>query len=171
MFSSLLCSCELKMSAFQEEYIVVGRVTQWGFFLSLYLNLVYLQGGGGVAQSCPTLCNPMDHSPPGSSIHGLFQPRVLEWAAISFSRGSSQPQDQTRVSHIVDRHFTVWATREGSLVIMRCLDSTTDSMDMNLSQLWEIVKYKEAWPAAAQRHGLATEQQPVIMTYIWINVF
>ena len=44
-----------------------------------------------VAQSCPTLCNPMDCSPPGSSIHGVFQARVLEWVAISFSRGSSQP--------------------------------------------------------------------------------
>ena len=40
-----------------------------------------------VAQSCPTLCNPMDCSPPGSSIHGIFQARVLEWVAISFSRG------------------------------------------------------------------------------------
>ena len=41
--------------------------------------------GGGVSQSCPTLCDPMDSSPPGSSIHGIFQARVLEWAAISFS--------------------------------------------------------------------------------------
>ena len=54
---------------------------------------------------------------------------------------------------------------------MRWLNSTTDSVDMNLSKLWEIAKDEEAWPAAAQRHGLETEQQPVIMTYIWITVF
>ena len=65
-----------------------------------------------VTQSCPTLCNPMDCSLPGSSVHGIFQAIVLEWIAISFSRGSSQPRDRIRVSHIVDRHFTVWATRE-----------------------------------------------------------
>ena len=64
------------------------------------------------AQSCPTLCDPMDCSLPGSSIHGIFQAIVLEWIAISFSRGSSQPRDRTQVSCIVDRHFTVWATRE-----------------------------------------------------------
>ena len=46
-----------------------------------------------VAQSCPTLCNPMDCSLLGSSVHGIFQARVLEWIAISFSRGSSQPRD------------------------------------------------------------------------------
>ena len=46
-------------------------------------------------------------SVPGSSIHGIFQARVLEWAAISFSRGSSQPRDQTRVSRIVGRRFTI----------------------------------------------------------------
>ena len=69
-------------------------------------------GGGGVTQSCLTLCDPMDCSPPGSSIHGIFQARILEWAAISFSRGSSRPRDQTLISRIVDRHFTVWATRE-----------------------------------------------------------
>ena len=46
-----------------------------------------------VAWSCPTLCNTMDCSPPGSSIHGVFQTRILEWVAISFSRGSSQPKD------------------------------------------------------------------------------
>ena len=67
---------------------------------------------GEVTQSCPTLCNPMDCSLPGSSIHGIFQARVLEWVAISFSRGSSQPRDQTQVSCIVGRRFTIWATRE-----------------------------------------------------------
>ena len=60
-----------------------------------------------VAQSCPTLCNPMDCSLPGSSVHGIFQAIVLEWIAISFSRGSSRPRDQTPVSRIVDRRFTV----------------------------------------------------------------
>ena len=61
-----------------------------------------------VAQSCPTLCDPMDCSLPGSSVHGIPQAIVLEWIAISFSRGSSRPRDQTRVSWIVDRWFTVW---------------------------------------------------------------
>ena len=51
-----------------------------------------------VAQSCPTLCDPMDLSPPGSSVHGIFLVRILEWVVISFSRGSSQPRDQTHVS-------------------------------------------------------------------------
>ena len=48
-----------------------------------------------IAQSCPTLCDPVDCSPPGSSVHGILQARRLEWVAISFSRGSSQPRDQT----------------------------------------------------------------------------
>ena len=67
------------------------------------------------AQSCPTLCNPTDCSLPGSSIHGIFQARVLEWVAISFSRRSSQPRDRSQVSCIVGKHFTVWATRELNL--------------------------------------------------------
>ena len=46
-----------------------------------------------VAQSCPTLCGPMDCSPPGSSVHGILQARRLEWVAISFSKGSSRPRD------------------------------------------------------------------------------
>ena len=71
-----------------------------------------LQWTSEVAQSCPTLCDPMDCSLPGSSIHGIFQARVLEWVAISFSRGSSQPEDRTQVSHIAGRRFAVWATRE-----------------------------------------------------------
>ena len=54
----------------------------------------------------------MDCSLPGSSVHGIFQARVLEWVTISFFRGSSQLRDQTQVSHIVGRRFTIWATRE-----------------------------------------------------------
>ena len=71
-----------------------------------------------VAQSCPTLCHPMDCSLPGSYIYGVFQGIVLEWVAISFSRGSSRPRDRTQVSRIVDRRFTVWATREVSTSIL-----------------------------------------------------
>ena len=51
-----------------------------------------------VAQLCPTLCDPMDLSLPGSSVHGIFLIRILEWVVISFSRGSSQPRDRTDVS-------------------------------------------------------------------------
>ena len=60
-----------------------------------------------VAQSCPTLCDPMYCSLSGSSVHGIFQAIVLEWIAISFSSGSFRPRDRTQVSSIVDRRFTV----------------------------------------------------------------
>ena len=70
-----------------------------------------------VSQSCPTLCDPMDCSLPGSSIHGILQATVLEWVAISFSRGSSWPRDRTQVSHIAGRHFNLWATREAPFCI------------------------------------------------------
>ena len=64
-----------------------------------------------VAQSCLTLCNPMGYSPPGSSVHEIFQARVLEWVAIPFSRGSSWPRDWIWISGIAGRYFTSWATR------------------------------------------------------------
>ena len=68
-----------------------------------------------VAQSCLTLCDPMDTwGLPGSSIHGIFQTRVLEWVAISFSRGSSQPRDWICVSCIGRQILYHWATWEAS---------------------------------------------------------
>ena len=63
-----------------------------------------------VAQSCSILCNPMICSLPGSSIHGILQARILKWVDIPFSRGSSQPRDQTQVSCTAGKFFTVWAT-------------------------------------------------------------
>ena len=64
-----------------------------------------LKSESEVTQSCPTLCDPMDCSLPGSSVHGIFQARVLEWVAICFSSGSSQPRNQTWISFLVGRCF------------------------------------------------------------------
>ena len=82
-----------------------------------------------VAQSCLTLCDPMDCSLPGSSVHGIFQARVLEWVAISFSRGSSRLRDWTLVSCIAGRHFTIWATREVLKFHLSCALALTIMID------------------------------------------
>ena len=71
---------------------------------SLYICLCVL--------SCVWLCDLLDCTPPGSSLHGILQARILEWVAIPFSRGSSWPRDPTQVSHISGRFFTIWAIRE-----------------------------------------------------------
>ena len=72
------------------------------------------QSSCSVAQSCPTLCNPIDCSPPGSSVHGIVLARILEWVAISSSRGSSWPRDWTHVSCNGRWILYHWATWEAS---------------------------------------------------------
>ena len=67
------------------------------------------------AQSCPTLCNPLDCSLPGSSVHGISQTRIVEWIVISFSRGSFWPRDWTSVSCIGRRILNQWATWEAQI--------------------------------------------------------
>ena len=67
----------------------------------------YLKGGGLIAKSYPTL-----HGLPDSSVHGILQARILEWVTISFSRGFSQPRNQSWVSCIAGRFFTNWDTKE-----------------------------------------------------------
>ena len=98
--------------------------TELNLILSVRIQLFYIFDPIGpwcecvrvcpVAQSClcPTLSDPMHCSLPDSSVHGILQTRILEWVAISYSRGSSQPRDWTWVSHIAGRFFTIWATRE-----------------------------------------------------------
>ena len=103
-WASLVAQMVKNLSAMQETL-------HWTF-TSLHLTGVYCTVLCLVAQLCSTLCNPMDCSLQGSSVHGLFQARVLEWVAISFSRGSSQARDRTQITHIAGRHFTIWATRE-----------------------------------------------------------
>ena len=86
------------------EYDGVGR--PWTLFLT------WRKKESEVIQSCPTLCYPVDCSPPGSSIPGSLQARIQEWVAISFSRGSSWPRDRPQVSCIAGSHFNLWATME-----------------------------------------------------------
>ena len=73
---------------------------------------------GLVVQSCRTLCDPMDCSPPGFSVYQISQANLLEWVAISFSRGSITPRDWTWVFCIACRFFTGWSTRETLLYII-----------------------------------------------------
>ena len=95
-------------SDFNEKYKIFSKSVSW-----LLLTLCVL-----VAQSCPTLCDPMDYSPPDSSVHGILQARILEWAAVSFSRGSSRPRDQCCVSYVsfIGRWILYhWITREAQV--------------------------------------------------------
>ena len=69
-----------------------------------------------VTQSCPTLRNLMDCSPPGSSVHEISEARILEWVAVSFSWEYSWPRDQTQVSCIAGGFFTIWVIREAIIL-------------------------------------------------------
>ena len=94
------------LSDWTELNILLDKNTQQPGIEGNFPNLIKLKL---VTQSCLTLCDPMDYSPPGSSVHGILQARVPEWVAISFSRGSSWPRDQTWVSCIARGFFTIWA--------------------------------------------------------------
>ena len=97
------------------------------------------------------LCDPVDYSPPGSSIHGILQTRILEWVAISFSRGSSRPRDRTQVSRIAGRRFNLWATREApKLIWARCI-----SWEMNPGLpcgRWEFYHWTTSAPLLKTKH-------------------
>ena len=82
--------------------------------------------------------DPVDCSPPGSSVHGILQARILEWVVISFSRGSSQPRDWTQVSCLAGRFFTNWAMREAH---------------SNIKCLKEKINSSRRWPESRQRSG------------------
>ena len=92
-----------------------------------------------VTQLCLTLCDPMDCSLLDSSVHGILQERILEWVAIPFSRGSSQPRDRTWASNTAGRFFTVYATRDAAkyptmprtapqrrIILLMCPDAETE---------------------------------------------
>ena len=126
-----------------------------------------------VAQSCPTLCDPTDCSPPGSSVHGILQARMLEWVAILFSRGPSWPRDQTQVSLIAGRFFTIGATGKLQVCLtlwfcradkvhfmMKDLGYTVTWCPMVSRALgWELlgVVFSKRWTSCCRYNGPASE--------------
>jgi len=94
----------------------IHRTTNSGGSVTLIWDLLVLLCVS-VTQPCSILCDPVDCSPPGSSVRGILQARTLEWVAISFSRGSSPPRDQTQVFCIAGGFFTVWDTREAQFYL------------------------------------------------------
>ena len=87
------------------DFVWVSHAPCLGFFIS-DLKTKILSKSCKHAQSCPTLCDLTDCSPPGSSVHGILQARILEWVAKASSRGSSWHRDQTQVSTLAGRFFT-----------------------------------------------------------------
>ena len=79
--------------------ILTSTLLSFGARVTLDSLEIYTQGS--VVQLCPTICDTMDHSPPAFSVHRIFQARILEWVAISSSRGSSQPRDRTCIDRRV----------------------------------------------------------------------
>ena len=98
--SVYLCDtwCPLSLHIFMKVHIVRAMVFPVVMYRCTSWTIKKAESESEVAQSCPTLCDPVDCSLPGSSVHGIFQARILEWVAISFSRGSSRPRDRTLVS-------------------------------------------------------------------------
>ena len=88
-------------------YISKDACKVMSYTLNVAQNLKLLKGKMLVAQSCLTLCDCMDCSLPGSSVHGILQARILEWVAIFSSRGSSLCRDQIWLSRVTGRFFTI----------------------------------------------------------------
>ena len=74
-------------------------------------------------QLCPTLCNPMNCSPPGSSVRGILQARISEWVVISFSTGSFGPRDQTCISYTGRQFFTIEPCGKTAFIIVTKINS------------------------------------------------
>ena len=94
-------------------------------------------------QSCLTLCNPVDRSPPGSSVHGILQARIPAWVAILFSRGSCPPNDWTWVSCIAGRYFTFWATREAPKLCLFTMKPWSTTRILQLADNQNILTFQK----------------------------
>ena len=119
----------LTLVLFNEADILVNMTTVFSLFLVAWsLSCVWL------FSDC------MDDNPAGSSVHGILQARILEWAAISFSRGSSQPRNQTHICYIGRQILDHWATRETPTLSYHPLKTLNNQPGSGkASKVWEVV--------------------------------
>ena len=120
-----------------------------------------------LAQSGPTVCHPMDCSPPGSSVHGILQARILEWVTMPFSRGSSWPRDRTRGSCLAGRFFTIWATRETKWIRLwiLCYHSMGKESACNSGDIWDAGSI--AWLGRSPGEEIATHSNILAWNSPW----
>ena len=111
-----------------------------------------------VAQSCPALCDGKDYSLRGSSVHGIFQARVLKWVAISFSRGSPRPRDQTQVSHIVGKVVSLLFNMLSMLVLAQTVK--------RLPTMWEAQVPSLGWEDTLEK-AMATHSSTLAWKIPW----
>ena len=136
--------------------------------------------GAQSLQLCPALCNPMDYSPPGSSVHGILQGRMLEWVARPSSRGSSWPRDRTCVSCIAGGFFTHWATGKPRQVNRLVERQRNDHVSVD--RFWRT--HKKPWTIAASgaRMGIWMWERDYfslsfsfasseVLTDFWMHIF
>ena len=107
-----------------------------------------------IVQSCPTLCDPMNHSSPGSSVHGILHTRILEWVDMPSSRRAYRPRDQTLVLCTIGRCFTIWA-------------SCKTQWDL----IWWQILAIESQHWAAWASGESNDPIVVVLTFSWFNSF
>ena len=148
----MFCYCRLEWSV--KVSYANWLITLFKFsIIADFMSIVCMKVKG--PQSCPTLSDPMVYT-----VHGILQAKILEWAAFPFSRGSSQPRDQTQVSHLAGGFFTSWATREALLLLSRFspvrLCATPQMAAHNL-------KYHQ--PISSIRQGLTKDWQRVVETF------
>ena len=92
-----------------------------------------------VAALCLTPCGPVDCSPPGASVHGIFQARILEWVAIPSSRRSCQPRDRTQASCTGGGFLTIWATREALKALIKAIKKKKRHLE------WQLMVFSKSW--------------------------
>ena len=129
-----------------------------------------------VTQLCLILCDPVDWTLPGSSVHGILWARILEWVVMPSSRGSSQPGDRTQVSRIAGRLFTVWATQEApkcsssGTMMLNVKNSAFCSHFLNIHNLLQLLENKvfSRLPCEGQKNG--HQKKPLKGTVIIVIV-
>ena len=136
---------------------------------------MYGGGGGLVTKLCLTPCNSMGHHPPGSSVHGIVQTRILEWVTISFSRGSSWPRDQTQVSCIRGRFFADWATREAHIYIYiythtQCIHMCVCVCVCTAQGALFNVMWQPEWEGNLGKNGYMYSWVPLLSTWNYHNI-